>query len=136
MRDGKPPAPVPWTVILLMPVPVARSLTLAGRWAPAGKTRSMAAPLGATPPCQFPGVLQLAFAPAPVQVNVAGASRSSNCSKRSPATGSSGAGFREKQRVHRRDRAFFDISWAPSKSTRRYVAGANEGTRLRIAAQG
>src|SRR2546421_6324885 len=60
-----------------------RLLVLVSRLAPDGNTRlsSVAAePVGAAPPCQLPPALQNELLPAPVQMNVAGASRDSNCS--------------------------------------------------------
>src|SRR5437868_4121573 len=60
-----------------------RLLVLAGRAATKGKTRSsVPAPVGATPPDQFAPVPQLASAPLPVQVKLAGARRSSSASRR------------------------------------------------------
>src|SRR3954454_24311206 len=58
-----------------------KSFVFVVRAAPAGKTRSSAPVMdGATLPCQFPGLLHKSLVPAPVQVNAAGANRSSKSS--------------------------------------------------------
>src|SRR5438874_1181307 len=92
----------------------ARSLWLV-RWAaPRANTRSsLADPVGAMPPAQFRPVLQLLSPPPPVQLNVAGVSRTSSSSHRRVGNGRRRDGVRDDQPVHRRPRTVLDMKNSP-----------------------